>query len=253
MALNILVAVLVGLAIMQLANLTTTVYLHRSLSHRAIAISAPLTWFFRVTTWFTTGIRPRQWVAVHRKHHAHTDDPQDPHSPLLMGWVRVLFTNVPLYRRAANDPENLRKYAKDLPATRADRLFFDHALFGLTIGTAMLVAFLMLLGLPWWVGALAAAIHTGTYLFLSGAVNSIGHTFGGRPDDNTGTNLQSLALLTVGEGLHNNHHAAPTAAKFSFQRGEFDPAWVFIVAARGLGLVKVRHEDPKPKKQPLAA
>ena len=253
MALNILVAVLIGLAIMQLANLATTVYLHRSLTHRALTLRSPLEWFFRLTTWLTTGIRPRQWVAVHRKHHAHTDDPQDPHSPAILGWRRVLLTNVPLYRRAAADPENLRKYAKDLPQTTADRLFFDHAFVGLSLGIAALIAVLIALGMPWWVGALAAAIHAVTYLLLSGAVNGIGHTFGTRPDANSGTNLQSLAFLTVGEGLHNNHHAAPTAAKFSFRRGELDPGWLFIWMARGVGLAKVRHSEPKPKRQPVAA
>ena len=74
MALNLFIALLVGLFIMQLANLTTTVYLHRSLTHKALTLRAPLAWFFRLTTWLTTGIRPRQWVAVHRKHHAHTDE-----------------------------------------------------------------------------------------------------------------------------------------------------------------------------------
>jgi stearoyl-CoA desaturase (delta-9 desaturase) len=253
LALNIFIALLAGLLIMQLANLTTTVYLHRSLTHKALTLRAPLAWFSRLTTWLTTGIRPRQWVAVHRKHHAHTDDPQDPHSPLILGWKRVLFFNVPLYRRAAADPENLRKYAKDLPRTTVDRIFFDRALVGLTLGTTFLILVLMAIGLPWWVGVLAAAIHAATYLLLGGAVNGIGHTFGKRPDDNTGTNLQSLALLTVGEGLHNNHHAAPTAAKFSFRRSEFDPGWVFISVAAKLKLARVRHSEPKPKRQPIAA
>jgi stearoyl-CoA desaturase (delta-9 desaturase) len=253
MALNLLVALIVGLVVMQLANLTTTVYLHRSLTHKALVLRAPLNWFFRLTTWMTTGIRPRQWVAVHRKHHAHTDDPQDPHSPAVLGWVRVLFGNVPLYRRAAAEPENIRKYAKDLPPTTADRLLFDRAFVGLSLGIVFLIVVLMAMGMPWWVGALAAAIHTVTYLLLSGAVNSIGHTFGSRPAENSGTNLQSLALMTVGEGLHNNHHAAPTAAKFSFRRGEFDPGWVFIWGAEKLGLAQIRHSEPKPKRQPLAA
>ena len=84
--------------------------------------------------WITTGIRPRQWVAVHRKHHAFTDVEGDPHSPVLHGWVKVQLQNVAMYRREASNPETVARYAKDLPQTTADRLFYDHALLGLGIG-----------------------------------------------------------------------------------------------------------------------
>jgi stearoyl-CoA desaturase (Delta-9 desaturase) len=67
------------------------------------------------------------------------------------------------------------------------------------------------------------------------------HTFGARPHDNSATNLQWLALLTGGEGLHNNHHAAPTAARLAFRRGEIDPAWPVIRMFRRLGWATVRH------------
>src|SRR5690606_33383484 len=99
----------------------TTVYLHRTLSHRAIALHPAAAFPFRVILWLTTGIRPRQWVAVHRKHHAHTDVEGDPHSPHLLGWVKVQLGNVGLYRAVANDPAQVRRYARDLPADRWDR------------------------------------------------------------------------------------------------------------------------------------
>ena len=85
------------------------------------------------------GIRPRQWVAVHRKHHAFTDVEGDPHSPVLHGWVKVQMMNVAMYRREAQNPETIARYARDLPQTWADRLFYDHALLGLAIGVGMLV------------------------------------------------------------------------------------------------------------------
>ena len=101
---SLLVAVVAGLAVCQIAALATTVYLHRGLAHRALRLKPWLNWCFRFVTWITTGLRPREWVAVHRKHHAFTDVEGDPHSPVLLGWMNVQFGNVGLYRRVATDP-----------------------------------------------------------------------------------------------------------------------------------------------------
>src|SRR4249920_2495238 len=98
MVTHLLLALVVGLAVSQLAMMCTTVYLHRTLSHRALTMRAPLVFVLRVVTWITTGIRPRQWVAVHRKHHAFTDREGDPHSPVLLGWLTVQMKNVSMYR-----------------------------------------------------------------------------------------------------------------------------------------------------------
>src|SRR4051795_10190102 len=117
-----LTPVLVGLTVSAVALLCTTVFLHRALSHRALTVSPGLTWVFRVVTWITTGIRPRQWVAVHRKHHAHTDVEGDPHSPILEGFAAVQLGNVGLYRKVAKDDAQVARYARDLPADRWDRL-----------------------------------------------------------------------------------------------------------------------------------
>src|SRR5579864_1071412 len=204
---GVLWAVLVALGVTELAILLTTVWLHRGLAHRALTVSPGLTVVFRVVIWITTGIRPRQWVAVHRKHHAYTDVPGDPHSPVLQGFAVVQFGNVALYRRVAKDHLTVARYARDLPPDRWDRLFFDHALFGLSIGIAILCA-----ALGWQLGLLAAAVHTVAYLLLSASINAVGHRFGSRPQAVTATNNQWLALITAGEGLHNNHHFAPTSA-----------------------------------------
>jgi stearoyl-CoA desaturase (delta-9 desaturase) len=233
--LRLIISIVAGLLVAQVATLCTTIFLHRGLSHRALTFRPPLRFAFRFLTWITTGIRPRQWVAVHRKHHAFTDVDGDPHSPVLLGWFRVQLTNVALYRREARNPETLQRYAKDLPADRWDRVLFDHALLGLAIGIGILVA---LLGPVF--GLIAALVHTTYYLTTNAAVNAVGHHFGRRPFANSATNLQWLALLTGGEGLHNNHHAAPTSAKLALHRGEIDHGWWAIRIFRGLGLVKVR-------------
>src|SRR3954464_11789194 len=191
---HLLLALVAGFIVAQVATLVTTVYLHRSLAHRALSVNRAVETTFRILTWITTGIRPRQWVAVHRKHHAFTDVEGDPHSPKLLGWVTVQFGNVGLYRKGATDPKQVRKYARDLPADRWDRVLFDHSWLGLSIGIGVLI---VVFG-P-WIGLLAAGLHTVMYLMLNAAVNAVTHTFGDRPFDNSATNLQWLALLTAGE------------------------------------------------------
>ncbi len=234
---RILLAVAVGLAVCQLANLLTTVYLHRALAHRALRMSPWLAAVCRFLVWVTTGIRPRQWVAVHRKHHAYTDVEGDPHSPVLEGYLTVQVANPYLYRKTAKDGETVAHFARDLPPDRWDLLLFDHALVGLGVGIGLLC-----LALGWRLGLVAAGVHAVSYLAMSGAVNAVGHTFGRRPYAGAATNNQWLAWLVAGEGLHNNHHAAPTSARLALHPGEVDPAWWFIRLARRLGWVSIRHD-----------
>ena len=246
-------AILAGLAVCQLALFLTTVYLHRALAHRALKMKPGLAMVCRTLLWITTGIKPRQWVAVHRKHHAFTDVEGDPHSPVLRGYAAVQFGNVGMYRKVANDPLAVNRYARDLPPDRWDRMFFDHALIGLAVGIGFLC-----LAFGWQLGLLAAAVHTVSYLMLNAAINAVGHKWGARPRAGFATNSQWLAYLTAGEGLHNNHHAAPTSAHLAMAKGEHDPAWIPICLARKLGWLTVRHEDPKlipqnPRREKVAA
>jgi stearoyl-CoA desaturase (delta-9 desaturase) len=233
-------AVIVGLAISQAATAVTTLYLHRALSHRALTLAPGVTAVCRVLQWVTTGIRPRQWVAVHRKHHAFTDVEGDPHSPLREGFAAVQFGNVGLYRRVANDPAAVARYARDLPPDAWDRVLLDRAWLGLGIGIASLC---VVLGIGW--GLLAAAVHTVSYLLLNAAVNAVGHWRGTQPHPNTARNNQWLAWLTSGEGLHNNHHAAPTSARLALQRGEVDPGWWVVRLLERRGWAEVRHHEAK--------
>src|SRR5207342_1617396 len=139
---NLLIALTVGFAVTMLANLATTIYLHRTLAHRSMTMRPGLAWFWRLVVWLTVGIKPRQWVAVHRKHHAYTDVEGDPHSPVLLGWVRVQLTNAALYRREARNPATVARYAKDLPADWWDRNLFDRAWLGLGLGIGFLILLL---------------------------------------------------------------------------------------------------------------
>lgn len=239
MSMTILAVVLAAFVVTQIAIFVTTIYLHRALTHKAVTFAAPVNAAFKFITWITTGIRPRQWVAVHRKHHAHTDTDDDPHSPAILGWWTVQTKNVFLYRSAAKDPQTVEKYAKDLPATRLDRVLFDHALIGLALLTAL---FMLTLGvIP---GAFAVGLHFVMYLALSGSVNGPGHHFGTKTfADNSATNLRWLTLLTAGEGLHNHHHAAPTSARFARKWSDLDLGWWVIRGIQTVGLADVRHSD----------
>jgi stearoyl-CoA desaturase (Delta-9 desaturase) len=240
---QIIAAVVAAFVVTQLAIFATTVFLHRGLAHRALTMHPVAAFPCRFVIWITTGMRPREWAAVHRKHHASTDTTEDPHSPIVQGFWRVQLGNVGLYKRAAGDRELVRKYARDIPSDNFDRYAFDHALLGLAVGISILVAVLWALGFGLVAGFLGAGIHAVLYVMLAGAINAVGHTFGSRPYANSATNLRPLALVTGGEGLHNNHHAAPTSARFALTDGEIDPGWWFVRILVALHLAQVRHED----------
>lgn len=242
---TILLGVLVGIAATTLANICTTIYLHRGLSHRAIAFSKPANAIFKTLIWLTTGITVREWVAVHRKHHAHTDTDDDPHSPAVSGWRTVQVQNLVMYRRAARNQANIDKYAKDLAPTRWDRSLFDRSWMGLGLGLVILV-----LMFGWQVAVIAAFVHVNYYLAGSAAVNAIGHHFGRRPYQNSATNLQWLAFLTAGEGFHNNHHAAPTSARFAHRWYQIDLGWLVIKPMTWFGLAKIRLAELKLASRP---
>lgn len=240
---QLLAAFIAAFVVTQFAIFATTVYLHRSLSHKALTVHPAAAMPFRFIIWITTGMRPREWVAVHRKHHAATDTADDPHSPAVQGFWRVQLGNVGLYKKAAADRRNLQKYARDIPTDRFDALFFDYALFGLAFGIAILVVVMWALGFGLITGFAAAGIHAVLYVMLAGAINAVTHTFGAQPYQNSATNLKSLALVTGGEGLHNNHHAAPTSARFSLHGREIDPGWWFVRMLVALKLAQVRHDE----------
>jgi stearoyl-CoA desaturase (delta-9 desaturase) len=237
---RVLVALLTALVVCQVAIYLTTIYLHRTLAHRSMTVHRTVAFPMRVVLWLTTGLKPRQWVAVHRKHHAYTDVPGDPHSPVLVGFWPVQLNNVGLYRRALRSEDLVGKYAKDLAPDRWDRALFDHGWLGLAVGVGLLYVIF-----GWWLALIAGVVHAVSYLYLSAMINAVGHTYGSRPYGGASTNNQWLAWLTGGEGLHNNHHAAPTSARFSLKRGELDPAWWIVRSLRAVRLATVRHDEAK--------
>jgi stearoyl-CoA desaturase (delta-9 desaturase) len=173
-------------------------------------------------------------VAVHRKHHVFTDEEGDPHSPMLEGFWKVQWGNVFYYIRELKDRSIVAKYARDIKKDAWDRWLFNRGFIGPTLGT---IALCLVLGLGW--GLFAAGLHAFLYVFvLSSSINGLCHHVGYKNFANTATNIRLIAWLTGGEGLHNNHHGFPRSPKFSFRRGEFDPAWPIIKVLTVLKLAK---------------
>ena len=224
-----------AVAVTQLAMIATSVYLHRALAHRSLALSPVVDVLFRAVLWLTTGQRRQEWVAVHRKHHAFTDRDGDPHSPRLLGFWRVQLLNVVYYIREARNPETIHKFARDVAPDRLDRAIFSRGPVGLALGVALLC---VVLGVG--PGLIAALVHAVLYVFVAAPlINGLGHWQGAQNFRNTAYNSTVLAWLTAGESLHNNHHAHPRAPKFSMRRFEVDPSWLVIRVMAALGLAVV--------------
>jgi stearoyl-CoA desaturase (Delta-9 desaturase) len=239
-------SVVIALGLTQIATFGTTIYLHRCATHRALALNPTVAWLFRFSLWITTGLSTREWVAVHRKHHAFTDESGDPHSPRLHGFWAVQLGNVFFYVREARHKETIDTYARDIKNDRWDRWLFNRGFLGPAAGTTALCA---VVGLGW--GLLAAGLHAVTYVFfLSSSINGLCHSRGYRTFENTATNIRWLALITGGEGLHNNHHGRPGSPKFSVGKGEVDPSWPII---RLLTRLRLAHPAQTIQRLPRSA
>jgi stearoyl-CoA desaturase (delta-9 desaturase) len=138
------------------------------------------------------------------------------------------------YAREAKNKDVIERYARDIQDDWWDRWLFNRGLLGVAMG---IVALCAVLGIGW--GLLAASIHAVMYVFvLSSSINGLCHHVGYKNFENTATNLRFLALVTGGEGLHNNHHGFPRSPKFSFRPSEIDPAWPIIKLLTLLRLAK---------------
>ena len=240
--LRFLLAATVTLAVTEAAVIATSAYLHRGLAHRALRLHPIADFLFRCILWISTGQNRREWVAVHRKHHAFTDKEGDPHSPLLLGFWKVQLGNVFYYVREARNPETIARWARDIKDDVWDRFIFNWGTAGAGVGITLAM---LLLGPVW--GISVAVAHFVLYVFvLAPAINALGHWWGRRNFlNNNATNIRLLAWLTGGESLHNNHHAYPSSPKFSMGRFEFDPSWVVIKVLLAFRLVSLIGDKVK--------
>jgi stearoyl-CoA desaturase (Delta-9 desaturase) len=228
--------VIITFVILQMSVLFTTIYLHRTLAHKGLELNPAVSTFMHIHLALFTGIIPREWVAVHRKHHHYSDKEGDPHSPYLYGMWKVLFGNFWYYRREAHNMKTLLKYTQDYKPTLVDHVVPKFLLSYTVLGG--LAIFMLMFGWLW--GFAAWLFHVVAYILLNSSINSICHMIGYRNYNNLATNVQWIALLTGGEGLHNNHHQYPASARLAMRAREFDPAWPLIRVLETLRLAKVK-------------
>ncbi len=233
---SILWMAVITAAILQMSVFFTTIYLHRCVTHRGVELHPLVRNFMHLELSLFTGIVPREWAAVHRKHHHFSDKEGDPHSPYILGLWHVLLGNFWYYRKEKSDKAMIRKYTPDYKPDAIDRIPLIH--YGVLGGLGI---FMLMFGWKW--GLAAWFVHVVGYIFLNSMINSLCHWIGYRNYDNKATNLTWVAMLTAGEGLHNNHHAYPSSALFALKGREFDPAWLLI---RLLEMLHLAHVRPEP-------
>ena len=223
-----------------------TIFLHRCQAHRALELSPLPSHFFRLWLWLSTGMVTKEWAAIHRKHHAKCETPDDPHSPQVLGINRVLWGGVFLYVKESRNRDTLERYGHGTPDDWLERKLYtpfpklgvvfmlgiDVALFGAAPG--VLIWLVQMAWIPFW---------------AAGVINGVGHFWGYRnfPSADASTNLLPWGILIGGEELHNNHHAFATSAKLSNKWYEFDVGWFYIRIMEGLGLARVKKLAPRPR------
>ena len=212
------------LVVTHITIVAITLYLHRGVCHSAIEIHPILSHFFRFWLWLTTSMRTADWVAIHRKHHAKVETEDDPHSPTFYGINKVILQGADLYHKEKNNKETIEKYSQNCPAD-----WVEEKIYTGRNNLGILLLFIINIALFGTVGIIIWAIQMmWTPIFAAGGINGAGHYWGYRNynTNDDSTNMSPIGIIIGGEELHNNHHAYPTAAKFSLRPWEFDIGWM---------------------------
>jgi stearoyl-CoA desaturase (Delta-9 desaturase) len=255
----------IATAMYLLTAIGITVGFHRLLTHRSFQTSKPLEYAFAVLGSMAVQGPVISWVADHRKHHAHTDEEGDPHSPHVghEGGVRGVLAGLwhahTGWLMSTQGRADWKRYAPDLYEDRGMR----------TIARQFAPLVLLSLALPTLAGYLLSGTLAGaaTGLLWGGlvriffvhhvtwSVNSVCHYFGARrfDIDDRSTNVFWLALPSLGESWHHNHHAFPRSATHGLRRGEVDLSGLIIRAMERLGLAwNVVRISPERQAQRIA-
>jgi len=235
--------IIAALILTHITIAAVTIYLHRHQAHRALDLHPIVSHFFRFWLWLTTGMITKEWAAIHRKHHAKVETPDDPHSPQVKGIRKVLLDGADLYRQEAKNRETMEKYGHGTPDDWLERrIYAPHNGKGIVL---MLLIDLVLfgpIGLTIW-----AVQMIWIPLFAAGVINGIGHYWGYRNFEvaDASTNIVPWGILIGGEELHNNHHTFGSSAKLSSKWWEFDIGWLYIRTMEILGLARVKKIPPE--------
>ena len=235
--------IVVALALTHVTIAAVTIFLHRSQAHRGLDLHPIPSHFFRFWLWLTTGMVTKEWVAIHRKHHAKCETAEDPHSPQIHGINKVLFHGVVLYQQARKDRAMVEQYGAGTPDDWIERkVYAAYPPLGPTLMAIINVALFGFIGLAIW-----AIQMLWIPVLAAGVVNGLGHWWGYRnfETSDSSTNLTPWAFFIGGEELHNNHHAYPSSSKFALRRYEFDIGWLAIRLLSAIGLAKVTRVAPE--------
>ena len=225
---------------------SVTIFLHRHQAHRALDLHAVPSHFFRLWLWLTTGMVTKEWAAIHRKHHAKCETPEDPHSPQQLGINRVLWGGVLLYVKESRNAETMERYGHGTPDDWIERHIYTP---GQKLGIVVMLA-IDILCFGVWPGVLIWGVQMIWIPFwAAGVINGIGHFWGYRNFEcaDASRNIVPWGILIGGEELHNNHHAFATSAKLSARWYEFDIGWAYICMLAAIGLARVKKVLPKPR------
>jgi stearoyl-CoA desaturase (delta-9 desaturase) len=239
--------VLATLALTHITIAAVTIFLHRSQAHRAVDLHPIISHFFRFWLWLTSGMVTKEWVAIHRKHHAKCETPDDPHSPQTRGLKKVFWEGSELYRAEAKVAETLEKYGHGTPDDWLERnVYSRHSAAGIWLMMAIDLALFGPIGLTIWAVQMAWIPVT-----AAGIINGVGHYWGYRnfACEDASTNILPWGILIGGEELHNNHHAYGTSARLSNKWYEFDIGWLYIKLLSYVGLASIRKVAPTVKWQ----
>lgn len=226
-----------------LTGIGVTMGYHRLLTHRSFQTPRIIEYILTALGSLANQGGPLQWVAVHRIHHQHSDDEGDPHTPLDGWWWAHMLWWMPKTPQLDN-PELYRRYVADLSQDPAHRLFqrchvvLPLMLAGLLYGLGEWAGGLGWSWLVWGMFVRTSFTHHATWL-----VNSATHVWGYRTytTRDRSTNLWWVALLTFGEGWHNNHHAFPRSARHGLRWWEIDLTFWMIRSMSWIGLAKQIH------------
>ncbi|BBJ23556.1 DesA family fatty acid desaturase [Candidatus Nitrotoga sp. AM1P] len=235
--------VIVALTLTHITIASVTIFLHRHQAHRALNLHAIPSFFFRFWLWLTTAIVTKEWVAIHRKHHAKCETEEDPHSPVIVGIKKVLLEGAALYRKEAENQETLDKYGHGTPNDWLENnLFSKRSELGIALMLIINVLLFGPLGLTIWAVQMAWIP-----INAAGIVNGLGHYWGYRnfQTEDASTNIVPWGIFIGGEELHNNHHAYASSAKLSNKWYEIDIGWLYIRIIETLGLAQVKRRAPR--------
>ncbi len=237
--------IVVALALTHVTIAAVTIFLHRSQAHRALDLHPSIAHFFRFWLWLTTGMVTKEWVAIHRKHHAKVETPDDPHSPQTRGIDKVFWQGAELYREESRNMETMEKYGHFTPDDWIERNVYTRFSWQ---GVGLMLAVNLVL-----FGPMGATIWAVQMMWIpvtaAGIINGIGHYWGYRnfASADASTNIVPWGIIIGGEELHNNHHAYGTSAKLSSQWYEFDIGWMYIRILETFKLATVRKVAPQLK------